>query len=150
VAVRAEADRLGLRLDERPEFSEDVPEGEVVSTDPEPFSQVREGDRIRVLVSSGEETVEVPLLAGQTRDEARDTLVAAQLQLGLVTQEPSDQPEGTVIRSTPAAGTTVEAGSQVDIVLSAGPTPSPTPVPTPPPTPTPAPTPTPTPAESSP
>ncbi|MGH2489337.1 MAG: PASTA domain-containing protein, partial [Candidatus Limnocylindria bacterium] len=78
-------------------------------------------------------------------DEARDTLIAADLQLGLVTQEPSSQPEGTVIRSTPAAGTTVTVGSQVDIVLSAGPTPSPTPVPTPPPTPTPAPTPTPEP-----
>jgi serine/threonine-protein kinase len=151
VAVRAEADRLGLRLDERPEFSEDVPEGEVVSTDPEPFSQVREGDRIRVFVSSGEETVDVPILVGQTRLEASATLTAAGLGLGAVTQEPSDRPEGTVIRSTPAAGTTVEAGSQVDIVLSAGPTPSPTPVPTPPPTPTPAPTPTPepTPAESS-
>ena len=77
------------------------------------------------------ETVDVPLLAGQTRDEARDTLVAAGLQLGLVSQEPSDQPQGTVIRSTPAAGTTVRAGSQVDIVLSAGPTPTPTPVPVP-------------------
>jgi len=145
VAVRAEADRLGLRLDERPEFSEDVPEGEVVSTDPEPFSQVHEGDRIRVFVSSGEETVDVPILVGQTRLEASATLTAAGLGLGAVTQEPSGQQEGTVIRSTPAAGTTVAAGSQVDIVLSSGPTPSPTPSPTPAPTPTPTPAPTPSP-----
>jgi len=144
-AVRAEADRLGLRLDERPEFSEDVPEGEVVSTEPEPFSQVHEGDRIRVFVSSGEETVDVPILVGQTRLEASATLTAAGLGLGAVTQEPSDRPEGTVIRSTPAAGTTVAAGSQVDIVLSSGPTPSPTPSPTPAPTPTPTPAPTPAP-----
>ena len=146
VAVRAEADRLGLELDERPEFSADVPQGDVISTDPDPFSPVQQGDRIRVFVSSGEETVRVPVLVGQTRVEAQSTLTAADLQLGAVTQEPSDQPAGTVIRSAPAAGTTVEAGSQVDIVLSAGPTPSPTPVPTPPPTPTPAPTPSPTPA----
>lgn len=143
VAVRAEADRLGLHLDERPEFSEDAPEGDVVETDPEPFSLVHEGDRITVYVSAGHETVDVPVLVGQTRSEASATLTAAELQLGAVTQEPSDRPEGTVIRSTPAAGTTVASGSQVDIVLSAGPTPSPTPVPTPPPTPTPAPTPTP-------
>jgi serine/threonine-protein kinase len=149
VAVRAEADRLGLELDERPEFSTDVPQGDVISTDPEPFSPVQQGDRIRVFVSSGEETVRVPVLVGQTRVEAQSTLTAADLQLGAVTQEPSDQPAGTVIRSAPAAGTTVDAGSQVDIVLSSGPTPSPTPVPTPPPTPTPAPTPPPTPDPSS-
>lgn len=149
VAVRAEADRLGLHLDERPAFSADVPQGDVISTDPEPVSPVQEGDRIRVFVSSGEETVRVPVLVGQTRVEAQSTLTAADLQLGAVTQEPSGQPEGTVIRSAPAAGTTVEAGSQVDIVLSSGPTPSPTPVPTPPPTPTPAPTPTPSPLPSA-
>jgi serine/threonine-protein kinase len=145
-AVRVEAERLGLDLDERPEFSEDAPEGEVVSTEPEPFSLVHRGDRIRVFVSAGVETVRVPILVGQTRSEASATLTAAELQLGAVTQEPSDLPQGTVIRSTPAAGTTVARESQVDIVLSAGPTPSPTPVPTPPPTPTPAPTPTPTPS----
>lgn len=150
-AVRAEAERLGLHLDERPEFSDDAPEGEVVETDPEPFSLVHRGDRITVLVSAGQETVDVPILVGQTRSEASATLTAAGLQLGAVTQEPSDQPQGTVIRSTPAAGTTVARDSQVDIVLSAGPTPSPTPVPTPPPTPTPpppTPPPTPTPEPS--
>ncbi|HET9497335.1 MAG TPA: PASTA domain-containing protein, partial [Candidatus Limnocylindria bacterium] len=89
------------------------------------------------------ETVDVPRLVGQTRDEANATLVQANLVLGSVTQEFSDQPEGTVIRSNPAEGTTVEVGDQVDIVLSRGPEPTPTPQPTPPPTPPPTPTPPP-------
>ncbi len=97
-----------------------------------------EGDTITVVISSGTETVAVPNLIGQTRSEAAATLDANNLQLGTVSQEPSAQEAGTVIRSDPGAGTDVERNSQVNLVLSTGPTPSPTPQPTPPPTPTPA------------
>jgi serine/threonine-protein kinase len=144
-AVRLEADDLGLILDEEPEFSTDVPEDSVVRTDPRQGTQVSEGDRITVFVSGGEETVAVPTLVGQTRNEANITLTQAGLRLGAVDDEFSDRPEGTVIRTNPAAGTDVPLDSQVDIVLSRGLEPTPTPVPTPPPTPTPPP-PTPTPA----
>lgn len=143
-AVRLEADSLGLDLDEEPEFSTDVPEDSVVRTDPEAGAQVREGDTITVFVSGGEETVAVPALVGQTRNEANITLTQAGLRLGSVEEEFSDRPAGTVIRSSPATGTEVPLDSQVDLVLSRGPEPTPTPAPTPPPTPTPPP-PTPTP-----
>jgi eukaryotic-like serine/threonine-protein kinase len=144
-AVRLEADDLGLELDEQPDFSEDVDEDDVIRTDPEAGTQVSEGDTITVFVSTGQETTEVPVLVGQTSVQAQAVLASADLVLGAVDDEFSDRPEGTVIRSDPAAGTTVDVGSQVDIVLSRGPEPTPTPVPTPPPTPTPPP-PTPTPA----
>jgi eukaryotic-like serine/threonine-protein kinase len=144
--VRQEAIDRGLVLDEQPDFSEDVPEDSVIRTEPEAGAQVSEGDTITVFVSSGQETVEVPILVGQTRNEANITLTQADLRLGAVDDEFSDRPEGTVIRSSPAAGIEVDVGSQVDIVLSRGPEPTPTPPPTPPPTPTPPPPPTPTPA----
>jgi serine/threonine-protein kinase len=150
-AVRLEADELGLDLDEEPEFSEDVPEDSVVRTDPEAGSLVREGDTIIVFVSGGEESVAVPTVIGQTRAEANITLTQAGLRLGSVEEEFSDRPEGTVIRTNPAAGTEVPLDSQVDIVLSRGPEPTPTPAPTPPPTPTPPPpTPPPSPPPSQP
>ena len=145
--VRQDAIDLGLVLDEQPDFSEDVPEDSVIRTEPEAGTQVSEGDTITVFVSTGQETVEVPTLIGQTRSEANITLTQADLRLGAVDEEFSDRPEGTVIRSNPAAGTTVDTGDQVDIVLSRGPEPTPTPAPTPPPTPTPVP-PTPTPVPS--
>ena len=106
-AVRLEAEDLNLILDEQPEASTDVEKDTVISTDPRSGRDVAEGDTIIVVVSAGEETVMVPTLAGQTREEARDTLLAADLQLGLVSVETSDQPEGTVIRSNPASGTEV-------------------------------------------
>jgi serine/threonine-protein kinase len=141
--VREDAQRLGLVLDEQPpEPSDTVPVDRVIRTDPEPGTAVQEGDTVRVWVSSGTEQVNVPVLIGQTRAEAANTLTAAGLALGAVTEETSDRPAGTVISSNPAAGWSVGKGSQVDLVLSLGPTPSPSPSPTPVPTPTPTPVPT--------
>jgi eukaryotic-like serine/threonine-protein kinase len=102
------------------------------------------------VVSLEEEQVEVPTLVGQTREEAVRTLDAAGLRLGAVTEEPSAQDDGTVIRSNPSAGATVASGSAVALVLSSGPTPSPTPSPTPVPTPPPTPPPTPVPPTPTP
>jgi len=144
-AVRVDARQRGLELDEIREPSDTVEVDRVISTDPAAGSTVAEGDTIEVHVSSGQDTVSVPRLIGQTREEAVTSLTAVGLLLGQVTEEPSAQTAGTVIRSDPAAGTSWPRGEQVDIVLSTGPTPSPTPSPTPTPTPTPVPTPTPTP-----
>jgi eukaryotic-like serine/threonine-protein kinase len=148
VAVRAEAQRRKLVLDERPETSEDVQAGRVISTNPPGGSTVSEGDTIVVVVSEGPAEVQVPRLVGQTEDQAVATLNAAGLRLGSVTEEPSAQPAGRVIRSDPGEGTPVARDSQVDLVLSSGPTPSPSPVPTPEPTPVPTPVPTPEPTPS--
>ena len=106
------------------------------------------GDTVQVVVSSGTEQVPVPNLIGQTRQEATDTLRSKGLELGQVTSEPSDRPAGEVIATNPSAGVPVGVGSQVDLVLSLGPTPSPSPSPTPVPTPSPTPLPTPEPSST--
>ncbi len=142
--VRAEAHDRGLVLVEQTQPDDTIPVDTVISTNPTAGTSVQRGDTIHVVVSSGKEQVPVPNMFGQTRQEATTTLTTAGLVLGAVTSEPSDQPAGEVIRSNPTAGVQVGKGSQVDIVLSSGPTPSPTPSPTPVPTPTPLP-PTPTP-----
>jgi serine/threonine-protein kinase len=144
-AARADAERRGLEVNPIDEASDDVDQGRVIRTDPEAGEQVQEGDTIDVFVSSGEDTVNVPNLVGQTRDEARGTLDRAGLTLGSVSSEPSDQEAGTVIRSDPPSGVGVARDSQVNIVLSSGPTPSPEPTPSPVPTPEPTQPPTPTP-----
>ena len=146
--VRAEAIRLGLTLDVQPQPSDTVPVDQVISTNPPAGTVVQRGATIRVVVSAGKEQVPVPVLLGQTRAEANATLQGKSLVLGGVTSEPSNQPAGVVIRTNPSAGVSVGKGSQVDIVLSSGPTPSPTPSPSPTPTPTPSPSPTPTPCPS--
>jgi hypothetical protein len=150
-AVREDLEDRGLeRGPEQREASDEFDRNTVIRTIPPAGTMVSLGDEIIVVVSSGPDTVAVPSLIGQTRSEATTTLTNAGLQLGLVSSEPSAQEAGTVIRSDPAAGTDVELGSQVNLVLSQGPTPSPTPTPVPP-TPTPVPpTPTPVPPTPSP
>jgi len=151
-SVRLEAERLNIDLVELdPEASDTVPVDRVIRTNPEAETPIEEGDRVEVVVSSGEEQVAVPVLIGQTRAEAAATLERNGLALGRVTSEASDQPAGEVISTNPSAGVEVGVGSQVDLVLSQGPTPSPSPSPTPVPTPSPTPeppTPSPTPSGS--
>jgi serine/threonine protein kinase len=135
-AAQADASSRGLTLSVQRENSPTVPNDQVISTEPTAGTQVKRGDTITVHVSSGQEKVKVPSLIGQTREEARSTLVAAGLTLGSVSQENSAAEAGTVIRTDPAAGVDWPKGGQVNIVLSLGPTPSPTPSPTPVATPT--------------
>ena len=143
-SVRADAIRLGIDLVELdPEASDTVPVDRVIRVSPDEGTPIEEGARVEVVVSSGEEQVAVPILIGQTREEAIDTLDRNGLDLGRVTSAPSDQPAGEVISTNPSAGVEVGVGSQVDLVLSLGPTPSPSPSPTPVPTPSPTPEPPP-------
>jgi serine/threonine-protein kinase len=144
-AARADAISRDLVPDVTTLPSETVAVDRVISTDPVAGTAVHAGQTVHIVVSSGTEQVLVPVLIGQTRDEANTTLQAAGLVLGGVSSAPSDHPAGEVISTFPTAGTSVGKGSQVDLTLSSGPTPSPSPSPTPVPTPTPAPTDTPPP-----
>jgi hypothetical protein len=145
--LRSETDELGLSLTREEEASQDVEEGRVIRCEPATGAEVEEGSALRVVVSTGPGEVAVPRLRGQTEQQARDTLASFDLNVGSIEREPDPSvPDGSVIRSNPAEGVDVAAGSQVDLVISTGPSPSPTPSPTPVPTPTPTPVPTPTPS----
>jgi eukaryotic-like serine/threonine-protein kinase len=146
-SLRSEAQALGLTVNDPEEVaSEDIDEGRVVRCEPEGGTEVDEGSAITPFVSTGAEQVAVPRLSGQSEQDARNRLTDVGLAVGAITSEPDASiPQGSVIRTDPPAGQEVPAGTEVDLVLSTGPTPSPTPTPTPVPTPTPTPIPTPTP-----
>jgi hypothetical protein len=146
-ALRSAARDAGLVVETESEPSEDIEQGRVIRCDPAPGELADEGSTLLVYVSSGSESVAVPRLRGQTLDQAQDTLAAVDLRVGEVDRVPDPTvPDGSVISTDPVEGVDVEPGSQVDLVISTGPTPSPTPSPTaePTPVPTPAPTPVPT------
>jgi hypothetical protein len=126
-------------------------DGTVIAQDPSAGSPMRAGDTMTITVVTGQATVTVPNIVGMTESDALSALSTAGLQAGVVTNafDPTI-PLGQVVSSNPHAGIPVLANSQVDYVLSEGPSPTPSPTPSPSPspspTPTPAPTPTPTPA----
>ena len=136
--LRSAATDAGLVVMVESEPSEDIEQGRVIRCDPASGQQASDGSTLIVYVSSGAESVPVPRLRGQTLDQAQSTLAGVGLSVGGIDRVPDPTvPEGSVISTDPVEGVDVEPGSQVDLVLSTGPTPSPTPSPTPEPTPVP-------------
>ncbi|WP_407319907.1 transglycosylase domain-containing protein [Isoptericola halotolerans] len=82
------------------------------------------GSTITLVVSTGQsaepETVAVPNVAGQARTAAEQQLRRVGLSPG-VAEEFSDRPRGEVIGTSPGAGTEVEPGATVTLVVSRGP-----------------------------
>jgi serine/threonine-protein kinase len=73
-------------------------------------------------VSSGKPTVAVPDVHGKSVAEAASILGQAGLNGSKTQSEPSDSvPKDQVIRTDPAAGTQVDKGSNVTIIVSSGP-----------------------------
>ncbi|MDI6908905.1 Stk1 family PASTA domain-containing Ser/Thr kinase [Nocardioides sp.] len=105
-------------------YSETVPAGRVVATDPEPGSKVLDGGAVTVVLSLGKERYDVPKLEGLTVDQAQDALTETHLAFGTTTEKWSDTVDkGVVIASAPKAGTTLRPDAAVDLVVSKGPKP---------------------------
>ena len=107
----------------RLEYDTKVDAGKVITTSPNPRSSVRRGTGVDSVVSKGPEPVPVPDVAGRKVAQAKAALARVDLRPD-ITQKFSDKvPDGVVISVKPAAGTVIEAGSRVSLVVSKGPPP---------------------------
>jgi serine/threonine-protein kinase len=105
-------------------FSETVPAGQVLATDPSAGENVLDGGTVAVTLSLGKERYDVPKLRGLSEDRAQDRLRATSLTFGESIAKFSDTvPEGTVLRTDPKVGTTLRPDAVVDLVVSKGPRP---------------------------
>ena len=108
--------------------------GVIIDQDPDAGSKVTQGEgpiTINVVVSAGEETVEMIDVVGDTYETAVTRLQQMDLKVDTPTREPSDDvEEGKVISSDPKAGEQVSVGSTVKLVISSGPETKPVTVPT--------------------
>ncbi len=122
---RAEAQRIldtqGLHGRFVEAFSESVPSGQVISTDPGVGARTRRSDSITVTVSKGPKRIAVPDLTGKSAADAAAALAGASLTKGGVTETYNDGvPEGSVISSSPAAGQLLQENAAVSLVVSKG------------------------------
>lgn len=102
-------------------YSDTVDRGSVISSDPAPGDRVRGNDAVKLVVSRGPETVDVPDVAGISLADARKALKEAGLAPGMVTREFSDEVgRGEVVRTDPEAGTGRHPDSAVALVVSKG------------------------------
>ena len=93
-----------------------VTEQSIPSTEQRPAGTI-----VTLTVSAGRGEVEVPRLIGQTIDDARITLARLGLVDRVEREFSTEFSEGIVIRSSPEAVQSVERGSVITLVVSAGP-----------------------------
>ncbi len=109
-------------------FSEDVAAELIVSSDPAPGFDVREGGSVGVVLSRGPERFAVPDVRGLSAADAAAEITGAGLTVGTSKQSFDDTvAAGKVTETDPAIGAEVKRDTTVDIVVSKGAKPVPLP-----------------------
>lgn len=103
------------------QFSDEIEKGRIITQDPAPGSRLKVNRSIMVIVSSGRESVSVPLLTGKSLEQAVASLRQLGLSRGPLSQIHHPQyPAGKIIAQNPPAETVVERNSPVGFLISQG------------------------------
>jgi beta-lactam-binding protein with PASTA domain len=121
-AAEQTLDEVGLGVAVETKKSSDIPSNSVIETNPPAGESVRRGSQVTLIVSSGPGKVSVPPVVGETRNAAEQQLSAVGL-VSSASEESSGRPAGEVLSQSPNAGTKVDPGSTVSLVVSSGPEP---------------------------
>ncbi|MFA9400056.1 MAG: PASTA domain-containing protein [Acidobacteriota bacterium] len=119
-AAETALDEAGFGVTVETTPSNDVDADLVISTDPPAGNRIRKGSTVTLVVSSGPKKVSVPPVVGLTIGAARQQISALGLSSNS-TEQSSDRPSGEVISQSPDAGSKVQAGTVVEMVVSTGP-----------------------------
>ena len=107
-----------------PVFSETIPLGVIVSTDPQSGAGINPTGIITANISQGPERYSVPDVTGMTPQAATAAITAANLTLGGRTEAFDDNvATGQVAKTSPKIGSKLKPGDRVDLVISKGPKP---------------------------
>ena len=112
------AELRGFELNVDEYRSSDEEEGTVLEQTPAAGTAAKQGDSISVIVSSGNNYVTVPDLAGKYLQEANDIVWGVELEIGTTQYVASDLPYGQIVRQEPIAGTDTFAGDVIDVWIS--------------------------------
>ena len=120
--VKAQIEDLGLKLEVKSTKESDELENTILETDPKAGTKVKKGSIISVIVSAGEEQVEMPDFRNYERTDIEKTLKSKEFTNYTITEEYSDSVEsGYLISQSPSAGTMISKKTSIEIVVSKGP-----------------------------
>ncbi len=106
------------------EYSEDVPVGQIIRTQPEGDQRVLLGGTVTAWLSRGPERYAVPAVTGRPLEEATQAIGANSLTVGDITQDYHDTvAEGRVVSQGVESGTQVKRDTPVSLIVSRGPAP---------------------------
>lgn len=99
----------------------DVEAGRVVAQNPPAGEEAPLSATITLQISQGAEERSVQDLAGRTASEAEAILRQQGFEVAQALENSTSVPQGSVIRTSPGAGTVLRVGETVTLVVSAGP-----------------------------
>jgi len=98
--------------------SDTIPAGNVISQTPIGGTQVTEGSDVDLVISSGPALITVPNVVGLSYSTAVANITNASLTIGTVSTVLTRRSCGVVRSQDPAGGASVQAGSQVNLVVT--------------------------------
>lgn len=101
--------------------SSDKQAGEIIMVKPDEGTPVKENSPVTVYISSGQPKVIVPDLSGKSQSDASFLLDGMKFKVAVDTLNSDTIPKDYVISQNPLANSSVDEGSLVKIVVSAGP-----------------------------
>ena len=107
--------------EEKSEASDTVAEGRVIRTDPEAGSSRKEGTKVNLIVSSGKQSFQLSNYIGRKSTDVIAELKQKKVPENLIKieeEESSESEAGTVLRQSPAAGTTYDLSKASTITLT--------------------------------
>lgn len=114
-------ERLGLTVEIKEEINPESKSGLVFDQRPLAGATLAAKSKVTIWVSTGAPTMKLPNMIGQTLDEAKMTLENAGFTGTILhREEGSELPKGHIIRSNPAAGTSVKENGKIYLVISNG------------------------------
>ena len=116
----AALEAAGIEYEIEREYSATFEEGVVMSQSVDEGTEIEEGVRVKLIISKGQEEVEVPNVVGKTLEEAKAALTAAGFTVDEDEEYSEDIEENYIISQTPDGNTKAAKGSTVTIVVSKG------------------------------
>lgn len=102
------------------EFSDAAEKGHVVSQSVEPGQKIDKGSEIKIVVSKGQDLVEVPKVTGKTLEEAAAALSQAGFDIKSDIQCSDTVKEGLIISQDAEPGQMLQRHSTISVLVSAG------------------------------
>lgn len=102
------------------EYNDTVPEGMIISQEPEEQAQVLKDEIVEVVVSKGAETVKVVSVMNMEYSEAQKTIEALQLTVEIIPEYNDVVKAGDVMRQDPLPNQEVPINSVVKLYVSKG------------------------------
>ncbi len=110
-------EKLGLIIEDIDSlYSDSVPLGRIIKTEPEFETEVKIGDRIKIFVSKGI-MLKMPNLAGMKVAEAKEVLQKINLVIREITEIEGSGEKGTVIVQNPEPEKIVKPGDSVSLMI---------------------------------